>query len=50
MGTNAFYYELADPTLDDDAIEELVVTFKDAGRAPAELPWGPTPDPPDLSD
>ncbi len=50
MGTNAFYYELSDVALDDDAVERLVVHYKDATQPPAELPWGPTPDPPVLSD
>jgi hypothetical protein len=49
MGTNAFYYEMSDVALDDDAIERLVVHYKDASQPPAEMPWGPTPDPPDLS-
>jgi hypothetical protein len=46
MGRNAFYYELADVTLGDDAIEALLVTLTDETRAPIEIELAPSPAPP----
>jgi hypothetical protein len=48
LGDNAYYFELANTKLDDEAITALVVTLK-ADTTPIEIEISPTPDPPDLS-
>jgi hypothetical protein len=45
LGTNAFFYSLANPDLDMNAVQGLVVTLKDDSKPPIEIQFAPTPAP-----